>query len=266
MDSGSKTVGTAANSQVLYLSEVHLRQDVSEKMQQRAMHSRTRCGRKTRHSDKLHVHHKVSRSQGGSDAPIHLITLCKHCHEDLQRGLFDLKKQQSKTKHATEVSSVNSTLKQQWGFAETFGYETKFKREQILGLPKTHHFDAVVICCEDDESVSPATTVYQRRHVAAGDYQQTKGSQSEKPIPTGRLFGLHKFDLVHTAKDTGFVKGESSSGVFALMDITGKVLTASVSVKKNVVRVSARTSTLKQTMEAAILPGTEVPGPLAVNT
>src|ERR1700733_13301586 len=51
MDTGSKTVGCAAigNGRVLYQAEVALRQDVSRKMQQRAMYRRNRRGRKTRY-------------------------------------------------------------------------------------------------------------------------------------------------------------------------------------------------------------------------
>src|SRR5665647_3568058 len=51
MDTGSKVIGVCAMSQgkVLYQSEVYLREDVSGKMQQRAMYRRTRRSRKTRY-------------------------------------------------------------------------------------------------------------------------------------------------------------------------------------------------------------------------
>ena len=211
-------------------------------------------GRKVKHSTKLHVHHKVFRSQDGTDAPSNLITLCETCHSDLHAGKFELKEKKSKTKHATEIGIIKSTLKQCWDFEETFGYETKFKREQVLQLPKTHYFDAVAICCEDGELVQLASTVFYKRHVANGDYQQTKGIRSEKRIPVGKLFGLRKFDLVKTCKGTGFVKGKRSSGQFALMDIHNNTLTASVNVKKNMVRLTARTTTLTQLMESELGP------------
>jgi hypothetical protein len=82
------------------------------------------------------------------------------------------------------------------------------------------------------------------RHVAKGDYQQTSGARSEKRIPTRKLFGLRKFDLIETKKGTGFVKGKRSSGYFAIMDIEGRDVTASVDVRKNIVRLAARTATL----------------------
>lgn len=213
---------------------------------------RCQSGQKKTHNATLHVHHKVFRSQGGTDAPNNLITLCSDCHDALHRGEFEMKEKRSKTKHATEVGIVKAGLKQRWDFEETFGYETKFKREQILGLPKTHYNDAVAICCEEGEWVADAPMVLRKQHVASGDYQQTKGIRSEKTMPTGKLFGLRKFDLVQTNKGTGFVKGKRSTGYFALMDVTGKVLTASVNVKKDTVRLTARTTTLTQLKEGEL--------------
>lgn len=194
---------------------------------------------------KLHVHHVVFRSNGGTDTPSNLITLCEGCHDKLHNGEFQIKGSRSKTKHATEVGVVTSQLKKRFGdFEETFGYETKFKREQILQLPKSHHFDAVAICCEEGEIVELSDNIYFKKHVSNGDYQQTKGSRSEKRIPTGKLFGLRKFDYIQTPKVTGFIKGKRSTGFFAISDLEGKVINPSVNVKKNCTRLTARTTTL----------------------
>jgi 5-methylcytosine-specific restriction endonuclease McrA len=194
---------------------------------------------------KLHVHHVVFRSNGGTDTPSNLITLCEGCHDKLHNGEFQIKGSRSKTKHATEVGVVTSQLKKRFGdFEETFGYETKFKREQILQLPKSHHFDAVAICCEEGEIVELSDNIYFKKHVSNGDYQQTKGSRSEKRIPTGKLFGLGKFDYIQTPKVTGFIKGKRSTGFFAISDLEGKVINPSVNVKKNCTRLTARTTTL----------------------
>jgi len=145
---------------------------------------------------------------------------------------------------------IKATLKKVWDFEETFGYETKFKREVILCLPKTHYFDAVAICCEEGESIKTASHVFHKRHVAKGDYQQTKGIRSEKSIPTGKLFGLKKHDLVKTPQGIGFVKGKRSSGYFALETLLGEKVHASANIKKNTVRLTARTTTLTQLMES----------------
>jgi len=196
---------------------------------------------------KLHVHHLVFRSQGGSDEPNNLLTLCVECHEELHRGEFTLKGRKAKTKHATEMGFIKAQIQRQFGeFTETFGYETKFQREQVLHWPKTHYADAVAICCTEGETVIPLDVIYLKRHVAKGDYQQTKGKHSEKKIPTGKLFGLRKFDLVKTPKGIYFVKGKRSTGRFALADIGGNIVHRSVDVKKRCLRIKARSTTLVQ--------------------
>jgi len=216
-----------------------------------------------KHSVKLHVHHIIFKSQGGSDMPSNLITLCESCHNDLHAGKFSLKGKKSNTKHPTEVGIIKSQLKKIWEFEETFGFETKFKREKLLKLPKTHYYDAVAICYNENEFIQQGISVLHKRHVAAGSYQHSKGKRSEKRIPVGKLFGLRKFDYIQTTQGTGFVKGKRSTGYFALETILGKKIHASANVKQNVIRLNARTTTLTQIMEAAIPLGTKVPRILA---
>jgi len=202
-------------------------------------------GRKIKHSEKLHVHHIQFRSQGGSDAPNNLVTLCETCHNDLHNGLFTFQSKKSKTKHATEIGIIKSgLLKSGWQFETTYGYETKFKREQCLKLDKSHTNDAIAIACEEGEIVDRLNILIKKRHVSKGDYKQTSSSRSEKKIPTGKLFGLRKFDLIKTKKGIGFVKGKRSSGYFALMNIDEKIISSSVDVKKNVIRLAARNGNL----------------------
>jgi len=194
---------------------------------------------------KLHVHHIIWKSKGGTNEPKNLITLCSECHSELHDGVFELKGRRSKTKHATEIGIIKSQLRKgDWEFEETFGYMTKWKREQVLELPKSHVNDAVAICCAEGELVTPRRNTYFKKHVAAGDYQQTKGKRSHLRIPTGKLFGIRKFDLISTAKGIGFVKGKRSSGYFMISDLDGNVIHASVNIKKDCCRLAARTTTL----------------------
>jgi RRXRR protein/HNH endonuclease len=202
-------------------------------------------GRKLKHDSKLHVHHIVFRSNGGTNARSNLITLCETCHSDLHAGKFEFKAKKSRTKHATEVGIIKGAIAcSGWAFEPTFGYETKFKREVCLDWDKSHTADAVAVACEDGEIVKPLDTIWRKRHVAKGDYKQTSGAGSKKLMPIGKRFGLRKFDLVRTSKGTGFVKGKRSSGHFAIMDVGGKDITASVDIRQNVVRLSARSTTL----------------------
>ena len=205
---------------------------------------------------KLSVHHIIFRSNGGTDTPNNLVVLCSDCHEKLHNGEFEIKGVRSKTKHATEIGIVTAQLKTSFGdFEECFGYETKFKREQILQLPKSHHFDAVAICCEEGEIVELSDNIYFKKHVSKGDYKQTQGSRSEKRIPTGKLFGFRKFDYIQTPKVTGFIKGKRSTGFFAISDLEGKVINPSVNVKKNCIRLKARTTTLTERRRGTFLHG-----------
>ncbi len=200
--------------------------------------------------DKLHCHHIIFRSEKGTDTPENLITLCNTCHDALHRGEFKLSGKRSKTKHATEIGIVQSQIKKSgWNFTEIFGYETKFKREQVLGLSKTHYFDAVSICC--NQKVELEDIFYLKRHVSKGDYQQRTGKRSEKKIPTGKLFGLRKFDLIKTDQGVGIVKGKRSSGYFAITDVLGNKIHDSVNVKRNCKRLRARTTTL---IEQKVIP------------
>ncbi|AKB73386.1 hypothetical protein MSLAZ_0125 [Methanosarcina lacustris Z-7289] len=199
---------------------------------------------------RLHCHHIVFRSQKGTDTPENLITLCETCHKALHNGEFKLSGKKSKTKHATEIGIIKSQIRKSgWNFAETFGYETKYRREQVLKLLKTHYFDAVAICCRDDQKVKVEDSVFLKRNVPAGDYQQRRGKRSEMKIPTGKLFGLRKFDLVKTSKGIGFVKGKRSSGFFAISDLFGNKISDSVNVKKKCRRLSARSTTLVQMVQ-----------------
>ncbi|MEM1007797.1 MAG: RNA-guided endonuclease IscB [Myxococcota bacterium] len=208
-----------------------------------------RCtsGRKVKHDPVLHVHHVVYRSQGGSDAPDNLRTLCKRCHEDLHQGLFTLPNRRRSRKHPTHMGILQAMLQDcGWLFAVTFGYLTQAKR-QTLGWPKSHVHDAVAICLREGEWVEPSEHVLSKRHVAAGDDQQRKGRNSQQVIPTGKLFGLRKFDWIETPQGDGFVKGKRNSGYFSLMDIHGQTVHASAKVKDTSIRrVSARKSTRVQ--------------------
>ncbi|WP_321416739.1 RNA-guided endonuclease IscB [uncultured Methanomethylovorans sp.] len=199
----------------------------------------------------LECHHIVFRKNKGTDTPTNLITLCKTCHQDLHakytQDTFPIHGIKSRTKHPTEMGIIKSQIKKSnWNFTETFGYETKYKREQVLKIPKTHSNDAIVICCNDYQVIQPDDTIYVKRHVAVGDYQQTTGKRSEKKIPTGKLFGLRKFDLIKTIKGIGFVKGKRSSGYFVICDIFNKTILNSVKVKTECVRLQARKTTIVQ--------------------
>ena len=216
----------------------------------RDLHTCQKCKGKKK-DPKLHVHHIVFRSQGGSDSPDNLITLCKTCHDDLHKqenaakeSLKLQKKRTVCTRDAVQASTIASYLKKTMPFEETFGYETKYKREK-LQLPKAHFIDAICICLTTDEIPKLPPLFYKKVCIPCGDYKQTSGSHSEKKIPTGKICGFRKFDKVEWLGKELFIKGRMSTGYAILMDIDGKTVPLKPLAKLKIAkRITARKSCL----------------------
>ena len=223
----------------------------------RDKHTCQKCN-KFKNGLKLHVHHVVFKTNGGTDAPTNLITLCNACHNKIhahktpeKESLKLQQKAQKQTKHATEVSILRSQLLKKFGdFEETFGYITKFNRES-QSLLKTHYNDAACIASQG-EIVGQNSEYFVRRLASKGDYQQTKGIRSEKNINTKKILGFKKFDQVKWQKKIGFIKGRMSSGYAVLMDIFGKKIEVKPMAKlrnKKLQRLVARNLILTQRVE-----------------
>ena len=172
---------------------------------------------------RLEVHHIVFRSNGGSDEEGNLICLCEDCHRKLHQGLLTLKKTgkiKRQLKHATQMNSIRIQLLRQIDCEETFGYITKENR-QLIGLPKEHYMDAVVIASSGNKVNFKTDNILFKKCVSKGDYQQTKGIRSEQKIPTYKIHGFRKFDKVKYLGKEYFIKGRMSTGYCILMDIEG---------------------------------------------
>lgn len=98
----------------------------------------------------LQVHHIQYRSNGGSDQPANLITLCNKCHTQKNHGGFLLtwKPKVRGFKDATFMNIVRwklvDILKEMYDVDVTYGYLTK-ARSYELNLEKTHSTDAFCI-------------------------------------------------------------------------------------------------------------------------
>ena len=98
----------------------------------------------------LNVHHIVFRRRQGSNDEDNLVTLCEECHKKLHAGTITLKKSIGKGKKktladATQMNYIKCLLMEYYPNAKiTWGYITKENR-QMLGLPKEHYIDALVI-------------------------------------------------------------------------------------------------------------------------
>ena len=180
------------------------------------------CGKK---NCRLEVHHIVFRSNGGTDDEENLITLCKECHDGVHAGTVVLNKKPKKMnlKHATHMSIIRSYLLKVYPQAiETFGFVTSENRNH-LGLEKTHYIDACVIA-NGGLSFELSDVLYQKRCVSKQDRQLCQGMHGERKIPTWKVLGFKKFDLVEYMGELCFVKGRRSSGSFVLMDINSRLI------------------------------------------
>ena len=94
---------------------------------------------------KLHVHHIIFKSKGGTDKPDNLIVLCETCHDKLHKGKIKLNiKIRKNFKPETFMSTIYQRLIDDLNCDSIYGYITKYNREK-LGLPKTHYNDAFII-------------------------------------------------------------------------------------------------------------------------
>lgn len=207
------------------------------------------CGKK---HVRLEVHHIVFRSMGGTDDERNLITLCEKCHKAIHDGLLILTKKPKKSnlKHATQMSIIRSRLLKTYPDAiETFGFVTKTNRDN-LKLPKEHFIDACVIA-SGGKTFKLNNIIYQKRRVAKGDYQLTKGVRGQQKIPVGKMRGFRKFDKVKYSDEICFIKGRTGSGFAVLMNIFNEKIDFSHLPRgwktpklSNLERISARSSCL----------------------
>lgn len=195
----------------------------------RDSHTCQHCKGKTKDS-RLHAHHIVFRSNGGSDASENLITLCNTCHDRIHKGEIKLKggKAKGRLRHATQMNVIRKQLLLRFpGAEETFGFVTKEHR-QIMELPKEHACDAIAIASLNNIANSGLLSadikarLLRKKCVPKGDYQQTKGIRSEMRIPAGKIRGFRKFDKVLYDNKEFFIKGRMSSGYAILTDIEGR--------------------------------------------
>jgi hypothetical protein len=188
----------------------------------RDRHTCRHCGGKSK-DPKLHVHHIIYRSNGGSNTESNLLTLCETCHGKVHSGDIKLKPKafpKSGLSHATQMNSIRLQLLKNTGAEETFGFITKENR-QYCGLPKEHYIDAVMIAGQGGKIVSGVMEVIIKKCVSRGDYRQTKGKRSEQRIHTGKIHGFRKYDKVLYRGKEYFIKGRMSTGYAILMSISG---------------------------------------------
>jgi hypothetical protein len=161
----------------------------------------------------LKLEHIVPRSRGGSN----LTLACHACNQRkgqqtaAEFGFPDVQAQaRTPLRDAAHVSSLKSRvvhdLQAIFGESQvrlTYGYETKYKRNQVLNLPKSHTNDAVAIACEIGEVVRPLELVHHLRCLARGQYQRFNGLHSEhKCWAPRKVRGFKLYELVEVTPRT----------------------------------------------------------------
>ena len=195
---------------------------------------------------KLETHHIVFRSQGGSDAPDNLVTLCHTCHSGFHDGLIKLPakiKPGMRFAAPTQMNVMRSRILSavQAAFPsvhviERFGYETKMVRFEH-NVSKSHVNDA--LCCTGNPDVKRCGVVFlsakKRRHnrqlhkcrFEKGHVNYRKPNQAAREV-----FGFRLWDVVTWNGVRCFVAGRRSDGRFRLVDFDGNTLAGQVSCKK----------------------------------
>lgn len=229
---------------------------------------------------RLQVHHIKYRSNGGSNKPQNLVTLCVGCHQKVHQNKLIIpqrilnKIKNINFKDATHVSTVNSVVwnwllsnkkRHDFKLVRTYGYCTQFKRHK-LKIAKTHYGDAIAMSYSVSEvqnmKTSKVKEINKKLQVdsilvhhchSKGDYKQHMGKHSQSRMNTGKILGFRKYDVVKCEGKEYLIKGKSVTGGYAqLMDGHGnakKLLSHKKNGKlqQNVVfrrleRVQARTS------------------------
>jgi RRXRR protein/HNH endonuclease len=188
----------------------------------------------------LEIEHIVPKSRGGSNRASNLTLACHACNQrkgQQTAAEFGFPQVQAKArvplKDAAHVSSLKSRvvhdLQAVFGESQvsiTYGYETKYKRIQVLDLPKSHTNDAVAIACVIGEVVKPLEMVHQIHCLARGHYQRFNGLHSEhKCWAPRKVRGFKLYELVKAKGEVGYIAGRREKGAFVIKDVTsGKKL------------------------------------------
>ena len=208
----------------------------------------------------LEIHHIIFRSNGGSNEPDNLITLCRKCHRDLHLEKISLKntkglKRKNAQAAATQMNVLRSMIIKKFNlhFTETYGFITKEVR-QYLNLPKEHYFDGVAICYCNKVNRSKVffktNLVNLKRCISKGNYKRQKFTRGKMiNLPKGKMQGFKRYDTVEYFGKRYFIMSRMSSGFAILVDINLNKIDFSFLGKgrktpklKNLERVSARKS------------------------
>ena len=208
--------------------------NVREYVLYRDGHKCQHCGGKSK--DKiLNVHHVISRTDGGTNKPDNLITLCEKCHKDYHAGKIELNIKKSKGFKAETIMSIL-----RWKIVDrlmelgnvvnvTYGYLTKSNRID-LKLNKSHINDAFVIAGGNGwEKLNYFYFVKFVRRCNRSLFKANMLKGGKRKVNTIKeAFGFKRWDKVLYNGIECFIYGLRSSGCFDIRLLTGEKIGASV--------------------------------------
>jgi len=166
-------------------------------------------------SKRLEIHHIEFRSQGGSDAPENLITLCSKHHKQLHDGklILNVKKHKS-LKAATTMNVIRKRLLEWFPDAtETFGYITKTNRYNH-NIEKSHSNDAFVIAGGTaQEWCSERTIIFKRRN----NRSLQKNRKGFVPSIRRQQYSIQPKDIVKFNGKQYYAQGIQNKGAYLKM-------------------------------------------------
>jgi len=198
----------------------------------------------------LNAHHIIFRSNGGSDRPDNLITLCEDCHKKLHAGKIKLKVEKPKLfKEAGHMNTmrrlVEAECRRLFGYERvsvTYGYETAVSRREH-GLEKSHDTDAYVIAGHFD--AKRCGMVYLLRQVRCHNRQIhksniAKGGKLLKAQQAHVIRGYRLHDIVRYNGELYEITGRREKGSFVLTRLSDCVHTERAPSRFTYVRRNGR--------------------------
>jgi len=175
----------------------------------------------------LEVHHINGRSEGATDRPEELLTVCKTCHEEHHKGVDIIPKKKIRNfKPETFMTTVRWKLVNLLDCKHTYGHITKHIRIK-QGLEKSHVNDAFVIA---GGTTRERCKSYQVKQVRRNNRCLQLNRKGFKPSIRRQHYGLQPNDLVKYNNETHLVKGVHCKGLRIIISDFVKKFT--VDIKK----------------------------------
>jgi hypothetical protein len=186
------------------------------------------CEKEFSRGNPSHIHHIISRKQGGSDKENNLALLHKKCHIKLHKNkLFGLLKENKNYRDATFMNIVRGKFRKVFPDSNlTFGNET-FVIRNALRLEKAHFNDAFVIAGGiNQKKLSPIFLKQKHRNNRVLQLNR-KGSN---PTIRRQRHKIQPYDLIWVGNNRYVVKGCHKYGQYALC--TDGIKKFDVNIKK----------------------------------